>query len=98
MVASHALKRHATYEDLLQVPDHLVAEILDGDLYASPRPAARHARAASALSGELWGPFDTGRGGPGGWLFLFEPELHFARDVLVPDLAGWKRREDAAGP
>lgn len=90
-MASHALKRGATYEDLLAVPDHLVAEILDGDLYASPRPAARHAQAASVLGGELWAPFGRGRGGPGGWLLLFEPELHFDRDILVPDLAGWKR-------
>jgi Uma2 family endonuclease len=86
-----ALKRHATYEDLLQVPDHLVAEILGGDLYASPRPALPHARVASALSTELGGPFDRGRGGPGGWWILYEPELHLADEVLVPDLAGWRR-------
>src|SRR5450432_235384 len=33
-------KRAATYEDLLRVPEHLVAEIIDGDLVTSPRPAA----------------------------------------------------------
>jgi len=84
-------RRAATYADLLQVPDHLVAEILDGELYASPRPAPRHARASSGLGGELHGPFDVGRGGPGGWYILDEPELHLARDVVVPDLAGWRR-------
>jgi Uma2 family endonuclease len=36
-------------------------------------------------------PFHFGRGGPGGWIVLFEPELHFGRNVLVPDLAGWRR-------
>ena len=83
-------KPRATYQDLLEVPDTMVAEILDGELYASPRPAPRHSRVASALDGVLWDPFDRGRGGPGGWWLLFEPELHFGDDVLVPDLAGWR--------
>jgi len=84
-------KRRATYEDLLAVPDHLVAEIINGALVTVPRPASRHARAASALGGELYGPFDRGRGGPGGWIILDEPELHLHGDILVPDLAGWRR-------
>jgi Uma2 family endonuclease len=84
-------KRPATYEDLVKVPNHLVAEILEGDLYATPRPAAPHALAASALGGGLFGPFNSGRGGPGGWWILFEPELHLGPDVVVPDLAGWRR-------
>ena len=88
----------ATYEDLLAVPDHLVAEIVDGELYAPPRPAPRHADASSALGGLLHGPFDRGRGGPGGWRILFEPELHLERDVLVPDLAGWRRERLPALP
>lgn len=86
-----AARRRATYEDLPGVPAHLVAEIIDGELLASPRPAPRHARAASSLGGELYGPFDRGRGGPGGWILLDEPELHLAGDALVPDLAGWRR-------
>jgi Uma2 family endonuclease len=84
-------RRPATYDDLRQVPAHLVAEILDGDLYASPRPSPRHANASSALGGELRRPFHAGRGGPGGWYILDEPELHLERDVVVPDLAGWRR-------
>lgn len=84
-------KRPATYEDLLQVPDHLVAEIIDGELYTSPRPAPRHADASSGIGGLIRGPFDRGRGGPGGWRILFEPELHLGRDIVVPDLAGWRR-------
>jgi Uma2 family endonuclease len=84
-------KRRATYEDLLAVPKHLVAEIINGTLVTQPRPASRHARAASSLGGELYGPFDRGRGGPGGWILLDEPELHLHGDVLVPDLAGWRR-------
>ncbi len=84
-------KANATYEDLKTLPDTMVGQILDGELYAMPRPNWGHARATSILSGELGGPFDRGRGGPGGWLIVFEPELHFGRDVLVPDLAGWRR-------
>ncbi len=86
-----AAKRGATYEDLLRVPDPLVAEIVHGVLYTNPRPAIPHARATSVLGADLGGPFDRGRGGPGGWILLDEPELHFAADVLVPDIAGWRR-------
>ena len=83
--------RPATYEDLTKLPDNLVAEIVNGELHASPRPAPAHARAGSSLGGMLVGPFDHGRGGPGGWWILLEPELHLADDVLVPDWAGWRR-------
>ena len=85
-------KARATYQDLLNVPDHKVAEIVDGDLYASPRPAGRHTLAASSLGAILTSAFQHGRGGPGGWWILFEPELHLAEDILVPDFAGWKRQ------
>ena len=86
-----AARRRATYADLLGVAEHLVAEIINGELVTSPRPASAHARAASSLGGELYGPFDRGKSGPGGWVILDEPELHLHNDVLVPDLAGWRR-------
>lgn len=92
------LKQGATYRDLIEVPEHYVAEIFDGELYASPRPALPHARASSVLGAELGSAFDRGRTGPGGWLFLDEPELHFGNDVLVPDLAGWRRERLPATP
>ena len=85
------LDRPATYEDLVKVPDICVAEIVDGELHVSPRPAPRHARAGSSLGVLVGGPYDSGRGGPGGWWILDEPELHLGGDVLVPDLAGWRR-------
>jgi len=85
-----ALKKDATYADLVAVPDNLVAEILGGELYASPRPAFPHARAASALGALIAGPFQFRLNGPGGWLIIDEPELHFGADVLVPDVAGWR--------
>jgi len=84
-------RRRATYEDVLRAPEHMIAEIIDGDLSLQPRPAKPHAAAATALSEELGPPFKRGRGGPGGWILLFEPELHLGDDVLVPDLAGWRR-------
>jgi len=84
-------KRRATYEDVLNAPEHMVAEIIDGELELQPRPAKPHAAAATALGEELGPPFKRGRGGPGGWIILDEPELHMAGDVLVPDLAGWRR-------
>jgi len=83
--------RPATYEDMAALPDNLVAEIVGGELHASPRPASRHVRAGSVLGRRIGGPFDDGVGGPGGWWILDEPELHVDADVLVPDLAGWRR-------
>lgn len=92
--AQHA----ATYEDLLAVPEHLVAEILFGELVTHPRPAPPHASAASALGGVLTPPFQFGRGGSGGWVFLDEPELHLGKHVAVPDIAGWRRERLPALP
>jgi Uma2 family endonuclease len=83
--------RPATYEDLVALPDNMVAEIVGGELHASPRPAPRHARAEGAIGALIGPPFDFGRGGPGGWWILPEPELHLGADVLVPDYAGWRR-------
>ena len=51
------LKKGATYDDLRDVPDHFVAEMFDGDLYASPRPALPHANAAGSLSPRSTTPF-----------------------------------------
>jgi Uma2 family endonuclease len=84
-------KSPATYRDLLDVPEHFVAEIVEGDLFATPRPSLRHAHSSSALGVEIGGPYHQGRGGPGGWWILDEPELHLGDDVVVPDLAGWRR-------
>jgi Uma2 family endonuclease len=90
--------RPATYDDLVALPDNLVAEIVGGELHASPRPAPKHARAYAVLGRRIGGPFDDGVGGPGGWWILDEPELHLGRDVLVPDLAGWRRTRMSALP
>jgi len=84
-------RRKPTYEDVLAAPEHLVAEIIDGELYTHPRPAAPHAEAASVLGMDIGSAFHRGRGGPGGWIILVEPELHLDPNILVPDLAGWRR-------
>jgi Uma2 family endonuclease len=84
-------RRRATYDDVLNAPPHMIAEVIDGTLRLQPRPAKPHAAAASALGEELGPPFKRGRGGPGGWILLDEPELHLQADILVPDIAGWRR-------
>lgn len=83
--------RPATYADLQAVPEHLVAEIIDGALETHPRPRPRHAVVAAELTAELVPPFGRGRGGPGGWIFMVKPELHLGTQVVVPDIAGWRR-------
>lgn len=86
--------KRATYEDVINAPAGRVAEVIAGVLYTSPRPATPHALAATVLGEELGPPFRRGRGGPGGWIILDEPELHLGiePDILVPDLAGWRRQ------
>ncbi len=93
-------RKRATYADVLAAPDHLVAEVVDGSLHTSPRPAPRHAGAASVLGMDIGGPFHRGRGGPGSWWILYEPELHLGSDpdIVVPDLAGWRRERMPALP
>ena len=87
----HDSTRRATYQNVLDAPANCVAEIVDGTLYTHPRPAMPHALASSALGNDLGNPFQFGRGGPGGWWIIDEPELHLGEDILVPDLAGWRR-------
>jgi Uma2 family endonuclease len=81
----------ASYDDLLDLPENQVGEIVNGTLHVHPRPTIPHARAATALGEELGPRFGRSRGGPNGWVFLDEPELHLGRQILVPDLAAWRR-------
>ncbi len=87
-----ARRKPVTYDDLVRVPEHLVAEIVGGELFTSPRPTAPHALATTGIVQDL-SDFHGTPGDPtrrGGWWILFEPEQHFQADVLVPDLAGWR--------
>lgn len=87
---SQPAPRRATYADIVALPEGVVGELIDGVLHTQARPAGPHSFVASGLGIDLGGPFDRGRGGPGGWYIVDEPELHFGEDVLVPDLAGWR--------
>lgn len=90
MSAQHD-RRQALYNAYCAVPEHERAEIIDGTLYVSPRPAPWHANASSILAGELNGAFQGRRGGPGGWWILHGPELQLVDlEPIVPDLAGWR--------
>jgi Uma2 family endonuclease len=99
-MSAHAVKlgRRATYADLEAVPEGKVAELIDGQLYVFPRPAAPHLSAEMGIGAALRGPFQRGRGGPGGWWIFAEPEIHFPEpaepdgiQVVDPDVAGWRR-------
>jgi Uma2 family endonuclease len=89
------LHHPATYDDLLTVPESMVAELIDGELHTSPRPRGPHGTTATQLAGWLVPRFRFGEGGPGGWWIVGEPEVHFGAradtQVTVPDLAGWRR-------
>ncbi len=88
---AEAARKRSTYADVLAAPTHLIAELIDGELHLNPRPAKPHTMAATALGEELGPPFKRGRGGPGGWILANEPEMHLGEDIVVPDLAGWRR-------
>ncbi len=89
-------RKHATYEDVLAAPAHMVAEVVRGSLSLMPRPRPLHARTSSRLGMRL-GAFD-GDDGPGGWVILDEPELHLGAEIVVPDLGGWRRARMPAIP
>ena len=91
LAARNRPERRATYRDVLDAPAHMVAEVVEGALYTHPRPAMPHALASSALGAKIGDPFNFGKGGPGGWWIIDEPELHLGEDILVPDIAGWRR-------
>ena len=88
----------ATYADIEALPPHVTGEIALGVLHTHPRPSPRHGIAAGELHAELSNPFRRGRGGPGGWVFIPEPELHLGPNIIVPDIAGWRRERLPALP
>ncbi len=90
MTTHKRLNRPASYADIEALPENVVGEIVDGELYVSPRPATPHAFTASRLLYFLGG-LQPRRDGPrSGWWIIVEPELRIGEDVLVPDIGGWR--------
>ena len=88
---SDPARKRATYEDLYGIPENTIGEIVNGELIVTPRPAPKHMNVVTILSEEIGPPYRRGRGGPGGWIFLYETEVRFGEDIVVPDLAGWRK-------
>ncbi|MEM5790015.1 MAG: Uma2 family endonuclease [Syntrophobacteraceae bacterium] len=87
---SERTKKKASYEDLYSVPENMTGEIIGGELIVTPGPSRRHVYATTALGNEVGPPYQLGRGGPGGWVILIEPEIGLGEHIIVPDLAGWR--------
>lgn len=90
---AHAAPATDLYRAIQALPEGVTGEIIGGQLHTQPRPAGPHALASSNLGIDLGSRYSRGYGGPGGWWIIDEPEIHFVRDteILVPDLAGWRR-------
>ncbi len=84
-------RKRAVYEDLFTIPVNMTGEIINGELIVTPRPSRRHIYAGSTLGDEIGPPYRIGRGGPGGWIILDEPEISLGESILVPDMAGWRK-------
>jgi Uma2 family endonuclease len=95
---SEPAKKSASYGDLYTIPENMIGEIIDGELVATPRPSGEHSNAAFALSAEIGPAYRFGRGGPGGWIILYEPEIKFGDNILVPDFAGWRKERFPGWP
>jgi Uma2 family endonuclease len=81
----------ATAADLA-APGHERAEVIRGVIVEKAPPSFEHADAQSSLAGFLKGPFQRGRGGPGGWRIGTEVEVELeAHEVYLPEVAGWRR-------
>ncbi len=86
------LRRPAGWQEILDAPEGVKAEVIGGELILSPRPRPAHGRGQAALAVNVSGPFDLGRGGPGGWWILIEPDVLFGdHDIVSPDFVGWRR-------
>lgn len=86
-------EKPASYQEIIDLPENMVGEIINGHLKTHPRPVPKHTLAASSIGDELVSPFQKGRGGPGGWWILDEPECHLEGNILVPDIAGWRKQK-----
>ncbi|MBF0475455.1 MAG: Uma2 family endonuclease, partial [Deltaproteobacteria bacterium] len=77
--------KKATYEDLYGIPENMTGQIIDGELIVTPRPSRRHGFSATILGAAVIAPYHFGQGGgPGGWIFIIEPEIGLGENILVP--------------
>jgi Uma2 family endonuclease len=90
-------KKRATYEDLNGIPENMTGEIIDGELWVTPRPSREHVNASSSVGYKIGPPYQFGEGGPGGWIILIESEIKLGENILVPDLAGWRKERFPVG-
>jgi Uma2 family endonuclease len=99
-MTTQTASKSSLYDKLMALPEGLTGEIINGRLRTQPRPAWAHSLAGSRLGADIEGPYGRGRGGPGGWWIIDEPEVHFVLDteVLVPDIAGWRKQRMPSPP
>ena len=84
--------KKASYDDLFSIPENTTGEIIDGELFVTPRPSRKHGYTASALDKKIGSPYQFGdSGGPGGWIIIVEPEISLGENIIVPDLGGWRK-------
>lgn len=92
-------RKAPTLADLEALPPGVKGEIIDGVLYTMTRPRGPHQHVASGITSDVRGPFDRGRGGPGGWWILPEPGVELpGSPEVAPDIAGWRRERLTALP
>ena len=90
---SEPTNKKATSENLRDVSGNMTGEIIDGELIVTSEPSwKRHLTAT--LVDEILAPCSSKEGSnQGGWTFLSKPKLQLGDNVLVPDLAGWKKEK-----
>lgn len=83
--------RKSARERWQDLPEDTPAELIGEEIVHWSPGNTGHANAASVLGSRLIEPFRFGKGGPGGWWILVEPEVELAPLILIPDLAGWRK-------
>lgn len=94
MSRSSHVRRHATLDDFLAIPeDQRFHELLGDEIVEKAAPSGEHGGTQGRLAGHVGFPFDRRPGGrwPGGWWFATEVELKLGNDVCRPDVVGWRR-------
>jgi Uma2 family endonuclease len=98
-MAPNTARKLATIDDLLALPEDARAELIDGVIVPKEAARTRHNYSQAALIEELRGPFQRGRGGPGGWWILPEQMVRISEHRSArADLAGWRHERLASPP